>query len=172
MPWDIKWKSGKLLVILTAVHWNILDGGVIVFLISSVWVCVYLFTCSVNKDSLCCDLLPTLHSPTPSPHTQLRMKNPFELWEQPQICLYWRKEHYSRLSRQFKDTDFHRCNECILFFTNKQMWTYKGAKSCFKDTADSTLMVMYSSWDEQMGLVFNRESYIFEADIMQFLICQ
>lgn len=50
-------------------------GVVIVFLISSARVCVYLFTCSVNKDSVCCD--PLFLS-----HTQLRMKNPFELWEQ------------------------------------------------------------------------------------------
>lgn len=58
MPWDIKRKSEKLLVIFTAVHWNILNGDVIVFLISPAWAFVYLFTSSVNKDSVCCDLLP------------------------------------------------------------------------------------------------------------------
>lgn len=107
MPWDIKWKSGKLLVILTAVHWNILNGGVIVFLISSAWVCVYLFTCSVNKDSVCCDPLFSLplhhpHHPTPYPiEDEKSLWAPGAAAELPPLE---KGEHYCSLSRRFKDT--------------------------------------------------------------------
>lgn len=80
---DIKAKSGKLLVILTAVQWNILNGGVIVFLISSARVYVYLFTCSVNKASVCCSPPPIL------------VKNPFEASEQLLNRPCWKREDYS-----------------------------------------------------------------------------
>lgn len=53
---------------------------------------MYLFTCSVNKDGVCCDLLPPpISSSSPTP-TKLRMKNPFELWEQPPSCFHFAEE--------------------------------------------------------------------------------
>lgn len=156
MPWDIKWKSGKLLVILTAVHWNILNGGVIVFLISSARVCVYLFTCSVNKDSVCCDPV----TPPPNPlHTQLRMKNPFELREPPQDCLCWREEHYCSLSRQLKKDKYSPEKSMDYFLyeqTNELMRSYTPLLgSCW----GSTLVLMFNEINMQ-DKHFNRDTFV------------
>lgn len=160
MPWDIKWKTGKLLVSLTAVHWNILNGGVIVFLISSAWVCVYLFTCSVNKDSVCCD-------PLSPPHTQLRMKNPFELWEQPQNCLCWRKEHHCSLNRQFKDT--FSAVKCMDFFP---LWTNRWAHVKSLNPPLRILLWAYANGNVQQLGWTDRISVLIESHIFfHLLLC-